>query len=156
MAYNQHETVRQNRSRRWLTVQVLFLLPLMSLTIRLLGFKRSYIGLGRLAAIRARNRGVSQTSLESAQGIAEIVTVANRRYSFYQGSCLSESLVLWWLLRSHGIASEFCLGVRTLTGPFESHTWVEYDGFVLNDISNIGQIYERFDLSALSPGIKLP
>ena len=150
MVHNRDETKQLNRLRHSLILKVLFLLPLMSLGIRFFGFKRLYVLLDRLAKIRARKHDHSLATLESAQGIAEIVTYTNRRYSFYQAACLPESLILWWLLRNRGIAAEFCLGVRTITGPFESHTWVEYKGAVLNDLSNIGQIYERFDLSVLS------
>jgi len=56
---------------------------------------------------------------------------------------------LWYLLLRRNIAAELRIGVRTTTGPFESHAWVEYHGEVLNDIENIADIYAPFDLGAI-------
>jgi len=63
---------------------------------------------------------------------------------------MAESLTLWWLLARRGIKAEFRIGVRTLTGVFESHAWVEYDGHVLNEVEHAGKIFTVFDLRSLT------
>lgn len=136
-------------SERWLFVQTLFLLPLMALLLRIFGFKRSYVGLSYLISPAGSPPTASKIALPISRHIAKIVTLANRNSTPYMFSCLPESLTLWFLLRRRNIAAELRLGVRTITGPFESHAWVEYKNVALNDIENIAEIYEPFDLSVI-------
>jgi hypothetical protein len=134
----------------WLVV----LLPLMSLCLWVFGLMRLYLWLGRLSALTGRTRGSRENQTGKAHRLGELVTWVNHGVSFYEAACLSESLVLWWLLRSRGIGADLRLGVRTILGPFESHAWVEYKGAVLNDFENVNQAYEAFDISTLAPEIK--
>ncbi|MFQ5744407.1 MAG: lasso peptide biosynthesis B2 protein [Acidobacteriota bacterium] len=138
--------------------KVLLLMPVVTLGLRLLGFKRLYVGLGRVSALVARgsvSRAAvpAEAAMADARRIAETVILTNRHYSLYEVGCLVESLTLWWLLRQRGIAAEFLLGVRTILGPLESHAWVEYEGAVLNDAENVRQIFAPFDLDAMTPGV---
>ncbi len=140
---------RWNRSDKRLLLQAFFLFPLFTLMLKVLGFRRSYIALNRLLA-SAKNSPVScDQTLSEARHIAGIVKSANNDYSLFLFSCLPESLTLWYLLRRRKIAADLCLGVRTLTGPFESHAWVEYQRHVLNDIENVADIFTTFDLSSI-------
>ena len=68
----------------------------------------------------------------------------------HQSKCLLESLALWYLLRRRGYDATLYLGARTLLGPFEAHAWVELDGKVLNDAPNVRDVYEPFELAAIS------
>lgn len=61
-----------------------------------------------------------------------------------------------WLARRRGIDADLRLGVRTITGRFESHAWVECEGVVLNDAENVGQIYTPLDLGNVPADIKMP
>lgn len=70
----------------------------------------------------------------------------NRRVRIFPASCLVESLALWRALRRRRIPADLKIGVRTLTGNFESHAWVELQGMVLNDIEQVGMIYSTVDL----------
>jgi hypothetical protein len=137
-------------SRRFL-FSAACLLPLMSIALRRLGFKRCYAAINRMTAKHTLPSPPSALALDFAKRIAGSVIGVNRRYSFYQASCLAESLVICALLRRRGITARICLGVRTITGVFESHAWIEYDGQVLNDIDRVNQIYMPFDLSRLEP-----
>lgn len=58
-----------------------------------------------------------------------------------RAKCLEQSLVLYYLLRSRGIAVQYCQGVMAY--PFEAHAWVEYDGAVLNDIPEHAASFAR-------------
>jgi hypothetical protein len=43
--------------------------------------------------------------------------------------CLRRSLLIWWILRWHGIAAD----IHCATGLDQGHAWVEYQGVVLGD-----------------------
>ena len=142
----------QRPTVRWLLVPLLFLLPLTAFSIRLFGFNRIYGFAGRLAGVASKWGHLPAEPLRRAQQISQTVIEANRRLSFYQATCLVESLLLWALLRGCGISARFCLGVRTITGPLDAHAWVDYRNVVLNDIPSVENIYEMFDLGHLTPG----
>lgn len=69
-------------------------------------------------------------------------------------NCLQRSLVLWWLLRRRGIDSEVRIGVRRSRGKegLDFHAWVEHDGRVLNDASDIRQHFATFDRAIVPRG----
>ena len=60
-------------------------------------------------------------------------------------SCLEESLVLWYLLQTQGIAAAIRIGVRKPAGTFEAHAWVEQDGIALNQTDEQHRHYHPFD-----------
>ena len=140
---------------RWLAARLLFLLPALAAALRLFGFRRLYVALGNRATRRAHGipRLPTTDAATRARRIAAAVTHVNRSYFPFEARCLLESLALWWLLRREGIGAELFLGVRTILGPFESHAWVEYDGAVLNDSESVRQVFEPFDLEAITPGV---
>jgi hypothetical protein len=125
------------------------LLPLLALGLRQLGFKRCFAAVNRLTVKCISSPSPSFSALLYARQIAAKVVAVNRRYSFYQAPCLAESLAIYALLRRCGIAARICLGVRTITGVFQSHAWVVFGDEVLNDSARVNQIYESFDLSQL-------
>lgn len=47
--------------------------------------------------------------------------------------CLEQSLVLYYLLRRHGVAVKYRQGV--IPNPFQAHAWIEYQGEVINDVA---------------------
>jgi hypothetical protein len=73
-----------------------------------------------------------------------MVSVASR-YSPAWTNCLRQSLVLWYLLRRQGIASELHLGVRREAGEFQAHAWVEFGGLTLNDGQDVRRRYAAFE-----------
>lgn len=139
---------------RWLYAPVLFLLPLTTLSIHLFGFKRMYDFTRRMAIFAAKRLPSTRIPMSKAEQVAQTITLVNRRLSFYQASCLAESLLLWGILQCYGIGARFCLGVRTITGPLDAHAWVSYQGRILNDIQRVQSIYATFDLGYLKPGSK--
>lgn len=141
------------RAERFLMARALFLLPVTDLGLRVLGFRRLYAGLARLVAGCCRNRIPAASAMAEAQRVARAVMLTNRQHSFYEARCLAESLTLWWLLRRRGVAADFRIGVRTITGPLQAHAWVEHDGVVLNDVQNISEIFEPFDSSSLTTAL---
>ena len=147
----QHYMKKNNGFKKPSIAQVLFLLPVVAICMRVFGFKRTYIWLGHMASLFPVAPVSPESAPEKARRIAQLVIFVNQNFSFYQTVCLSESLTLWFLLHRHGIPADFRLGVRTITGRFESHAWVEYDGIVLNDLETANRIYESFDLNVILP-----
>jgi hypothetical protein len=50
----------------------------------------------------------------------------------FRATCLPRSVVLWALLRRHGVDAELKLGVRRGDRGFEAHAWVELEGVALD------------------------
>ena len=136
---------RQDGLSPWQIARTLALLALTRFGLRWLGFGRSYRLIARLSARPRAKISPSEPSIARARRTADTVTRINRGYALFGASCLEESLFLWGLLRRQGVPADFRIGVRTLTGPFESHAWVELDGIALNDIETVGQIYTPID-----------
>ena len=60
--------------------------------------------------------------------------------------------ILCWLLRWHGAASEIRIGVRFEEDEFLAHAWVEQDGRVLNDRTDIGEWFSVFEVDVPADG----
>jgi len=146
-----------------LTLRLLVALPALALAMKLFGFRRTYAALGKASArhVAAARDAASEPTQHttpvkterrrrSPQHVADVVVHVNRHVLPYQSKCLLESCALWYLLRRDGYPAELLLGARTLLGPLEAHAWVELAGTVLNDAANVRDIYEPFDVSALT------
>jgi Transglutaminase-like superfamily len=75
-----------------------------------------------------------------------IVKIAER-YNYWWSNCLKKSLVLWTLLRWQGIESDLKIGVQREAGEFKAHAWVEIEGDVLNDRSDVAVEFMPFQHS---------
>jgi hypothetical protein len=125
------------------------------MAFRLIAFAMGRMGLRRLVGWMSRRFPeplefpIPPALHEETLKIVSRVLGVNRKVRIFPASCLVESLTLWWLLRRRRIPADLRIGVRTLTGAFESHAWVELSGVVLNDIEQVGAIYSEVDLTPL-------
>ncbi len=132
-----------------LLLQAAVMLPLTGIGLRLFGFRRVFIWLDRLAGI---------WSAATAEEVTQVVEQARhairylRRNGPYRGNCLSRSLVLWWLLRRHGIECELRIGTRKEAGQFIAHAWVEYQGEPLNAGRRVREHFVTFDYAFSARG----
>ena len=127
-------------------LQAVLLLPLNSLGVRLFGLRP---WMGFLARERGGGRmssaeGGPADGLERARQTWQVAAMAVR-HAPYRGNCLSGSLTLWWLLRRQGLASDLRIGVSTQGGQFAAHAWIEYQGVVINDRSDVSRRFIRFE-----------
>jgi hypothetical protein len=60
------------------------------------------------------------------------------------GSCLRQSLLVWWLLRRQGVPAELRIGVRKQEG-FAAHAWVEVGDQPVNDAPDVAERFAPFD-----------
>ena len=136
---------------RWMFVRAVVLLPLISLSLRIRGFRFTQGALQKLAAgtkrprvHRSSCRGCSSSRRPQSQLAARMVRAAARR-SLIKTGCLEESLALWFLLRREGIAADLRIGARKIAGNFDAHAWVECDGEALNQVEEVHRHYAVFD-----------
>ena len=138
------------RPARWLFLRAAALLPLVSLSLRLRGFRKTQAFLRKFLSLPSRPADISVSS--SANLTVRMVRAAVRT-GIGHPTCLDESLALWWLLGRQGIRSELKVGVRKEGEKFEAHAWVERDGLALNEPEARHQHYAAFDaaLASLPP-----
>ncbi|MCL1472309.1 lasso peptide biosynthesis B2 protein [Argonema antarcticum] len=122
-----------------LLVRSLMLLPLTAVCIKLFGFRRLYAAI----AFTKKNWYHLEPIKKDIYVITRMVSLASNR-GLYRPNCLQKSLVLWWLLRCQGIESDLRIGVRKQDGSLEAHAWVEYEGDVLNDSSDVKERFAPF------------
>lgn len=140
------------RQRTWIErcrlTQALIFLPLVSVGLRLLGFRRLQRllerGMPKEVVSKKRASTGNDLVLTECRNIAKMVDIA-AGHSPIAATCLQRSLVLWWLLGREGFASDLRLGAKKAEDLFEAHAWVEYDGFVLNDSEDVQQRFATFD-----------
>ena len=136
---------------RRLLLKALLLLPLLSLMLRVLGFKRVYNVLSRplptsIEANEEARLADARTTAAMVQSAVYVIPIPI--------TCLPHSLALWLLLRRQGITSDLRIGVQQINDEFMAHAWVEYAGLVLNDRQDVHARYAAFDEVILPDGIK--
>lgn len=105
------------------------LLPVVSTSLRLLGYRRARALSERLSR-HPKPRPASMADLERAQALARLANIAGRR-GLIQATCLRQALAVYLLLRRRGLAPELKLGVDRLGSRPDMHAWVELDGHAL-------------------------
>jgi len=124
------------------------LYPGIGLSLHIMGFKRTFSWLDSTA-------GVNSPSSEEKR-VYEILLNTHqvfwlvKRYIPYKGTCLSRSMLLYWLLRREGVETNLRIGVKKDQEVFKAHAWLEYKTIVLNDLQRIDEQY-----APISEGIKL-
>ena len=132
--------LRSSADRRVL-LEAAFLLPLVSLGMRTIGWVRVQRLLDREPSTPARQ------SVKEAQHLSALVEAVARR-SPVQFTCLQRSVVLWRVLRRRELEAELRIGVRKETaGGRQFHAWVEHGGEVLNDVQHVREQFSIFGAS---------
>jgi|HubBroStandDraft_1064217.scaffolds.fasta_scaffold33759_2 hypothetical protein len=139
------------RTARGLFLRAAALLPLISLSLRLRGFRKTQ------ALLQEFLPACSHETDSFAPGRADLTVHMVRaavRHGVGHPTCLEESLALWWLLGRQGIATDLRIGVRKHDEKFEAHAWVEREGNALNEPESTHEHYAAFDaaLSSMPPG----
>jgi hypothetical protein len=137
---------------RGLFLRAAVLLPFISLSLRLRGFRATQSSLQKRLA--KSPKGISEQCSEAQAAstalTARMVRSAAHR-SLVRPACLEQSLALWWLLERQGIASSVRIGTRKTEEKFEAHAWVECDGMALDEHGEDHQHYAAFDEAFPSP-----
>lgn len=115
------------------TLTLTLLVPLVSLSLTVLGFRRTLGWLARTANLPSRIGGPEHVV---QLGVAAMGRV--RRYTPWTGRCLARALSLWWVLRRRGIDAKLNLGARVRDGVLDAHAWVTHQGAILADSNSVG------------------
>ena len=102
-------------------------------------------GLSRFQAFLERGKAAAgnDMSLPDIRALGELVNIA-ARHTLGPRTCLTRSLLLGWLLRRRGVASNLRIGVRLTNGALDAHAWVECDGVPVNDEPDVGTRFASF------------
>ena len=124
---------------RALAWRLALLLPLIDLSLRLLGFQRTWAWLARFAPASAPNVA-DPASIGFAERAAYIARAVSAR-SPWRTSCLRQALALWLLLRRRGLDAQLKIGVIRRQAPFMAHAWVELGGVALDPEVPAGAVF---------------
>jgi Transglutaminase-like superfamily len=133
---------------RGLFLRATALLPIISLSLRVRGFRATQLRLQRYlsdtppAAFNSQLNGTDRRAALTAQMVRSAA-----HWSIGKATCLEQSLALWWLLGRQGIASSMRIGTRKAGEKFEAHAWVECRGVALNEAEQPHLHYAVFDES---------
>jgi len=135
------------RGARGIFLRAAVLLPLISLSLRMRGFRKTQASLQKHLS---SPRNASRTFAPGSADLTVRMVRAAVRHSLGHPTCLEESLALWWLLGRRGISSELRIGVRKHDEKFEAHAWVECEGRAVNEPQALHEHYAAFDAELLS------
>lgn len=116
-------------------------LPVFWICLRTAGLNRFESWLQHKPIVTRQSSPVSHDEIQS---VAEAVNIAANHTPFH-ATCLSRSLLLCWLLRRRGVASEVRIGVNLASGTLRAHAWVDCAGRPVNDRSDIADEFKPFD-----------
>jgi hypothetical protein len=119
------------------------LLVFVAVLLRLLDYQRTLCLLSRWMPAVPENNAVSEEAMSYAMRLGRLARIAGR-YVPANGSCLRQSLLVWWLLRRRRVPAALRIGVRT-QGGFAAHAWVNLDGQPVNDSDGIERRFAAFD-----------
>ena len=113
--------------------------------LRLFGLRRWQSALTHLT-LNHRDEQGGEVAARRARTVARAV----RRAAIYgpcRGTCLSEALVVWSLLRRQGIDGDLQIGVRRSGTGVEAHAWVAVQGQTVTEGDNLVDEFVSFGRS---------
>lgn len=106
-------------------------LPLVSASLRLLGYQRTLAWADRWSHSPA-TRPASSDDLAYGQQLARAAALAGR-HGLIHATCLRQALLVYVLLRRRGLAPVLKLGVRRQGTTPDMHAWVALEGVALGE-----------------------
>ena len=132
-------------SARAVFLRAAVLLPFISLSLRLRGFRATQSSLQKRIGGGASSRyDPSDPAKASLAALTARMVRAAARRTLGSPRCLEQSLALWWLLGRQGIASSLRIGTSKSAEKFEAHAWVERDGVALSEPEEAHKRYAAF------------
>ena len=135
-----------NSQARGMFLRAAVLLPLISLSLRIRGFRATQQSLQSFS-FSSKIEKRSPENVIDGERVELAVRMVNAavRHGWGRPTCLEKSLALWWLLRRESITSVVRIGARAAGGKFEAHAWVECEGAALNEPAEEHRHYAPFD-----------
>jgi hypothetical protein len=129
---------------RALLLKLWILLPMVAALVRLLDYPRTLRLLSRWLPAVPRKNEIPEDAMAYALRLGRLAKIAGR-YVPTNGSCLRQSLAVWWLLRRMGVPAELRIGVSKHEG-FAAHAWVELAGKPVTDGMDVTKRFAAFDV----------
>lgn len=104
-----------------------FALPIISLGLRVLGYRRTRALLDRLPAHAAGAKCTTDDWVARGHHWAHLARLG-ARWTPANTSCLRQAVLVHTLLRRHGLQPHIQFGVDGRQGAIDMHAWVELDG----------------------------
>ena len=114
-----------------LFLRAVLLLPFLTLSLRLRGFRATQISLQK--SLTAANGNLPEEAATQRVATASRMVLAAARVCPIGSTCLERSLCLWWLLARQNIATQFRIGVKKDGEKFSAHAWVERNGEAIGE-----------------------
>jgi len=132
-------------AERRLFFHSVFLIPAIAAAVRIWGLHKTLCWMESHAKqLFSQEKQAKEQPMCDPQRILRMVE-AGARHGLVHGNCLSQSLVLWFLLRRNFWNARFCVGGRHTHASFEAHAWVELHGEVLNDQDHLRETFRIFE-----------
>jgi hypothetical protein len=109
---------------------LVLLMPLVDVSLRLLGVRRTRRWLDRSAGHPTATEPTPERIADAHQ-LARLAAIAGRR-GLYPNTCLRQALVVQWWLRRRGLPACLRLGALLRDGALDAHAWVELGGVPLS------------------------
>lgn len=136
------------RPAQVLFLRALAMLPLVSLSLRLRGFRPTRATLQK--ALSSPFFQPDSDSVNKRVALTARMVNAADQHGLVHPSCLVKSMTLWWLLGRQGVTSRLRIGVRKENAKLEAHAWVEREGIALSEPENHHHHYAAFDAALAS------
>ena len=111
---------------RRLLLQLMVLQPLISVALRLYGYRRTHHWLQQRSQ-HPTPHSASTAEFAEAERVATLAGIAGRRGPVAT-SCLRQSLAVLWVLRRRGLQPDLKFGIDRIGSTADMHAWVEIDG----------------------------
>lgn len=138
-----------SRADRRALVGLACVLPVVEVSLRLLGVRRTSSWLTRLLRPGAFH-APSTPEMQRAERLAQLAAIAGPRVPV-EAHCLSQSLLLQALLRRRGLDAQLQVGVRKGTQGLDAHAWVQLEGHALAQPSLLHSPLQRSARSRATP-----
>lgn len=132
----------------YLLISAMILLPSIRLSIKFSGFKKTY---NRVVAspVNIQTIELNKAQIDEAQQITRMIDIA-AAHGLYRANCLTRSLLLLRMLKKRNIPCQLMIGTNeggnSDKNNFGAHAWIESEGKVLNDQSDISTRFKAFPL----------
>jgi hypothetical protein len=128
--------------QRSLFRQAIFLLPWTIISLKLRGFRATQSSLNKPRMI-VINESLEDQVLRVQFTVRMLRTAV--RYSLVCSNCLSQSLVLGYLLNQQGVSTTLRIGIQRIQGKFFAHAWIEWQDQIVNDTPDVRKHFNVFD-----------
>jgi hypothetical protein len=113
-----------------------FLLPLVALSLKLKGLKKTQLLIARYCHKPSPFSKLTPLQVQEAKRIANLVSIS-ANHGIFRTNCLKQVLVLSYYLNKKGIASTLHIGVRKSHKQLlDAHAWLECAGQPLINSKN--------------------